>query len=111
VLVITAGALDELPVVLAPVTAALDVAAADVVVADVLATAEVDADELVDAAELVVAAGAVVGVEVAPPQATRNAVPATDNGANRKKSRRVNRAPMMPPYTRAGFSETAVVHQ
>jgi hypothetical protein len=79
------------------VAAARDVAAADVVVADVLAAAEVDAVELVDAAELVVAAGAVVGVEVAPPHAMRKAVPATDNGANRKKSRRVNRALMTPP--------------
>ena len=84
VLVITAGALDEPPVVLALEVAALDVAAEDVLAAVVLAADEVAAAEVVDAAELVVAAGAVVGVEVAPPQAARSAMPATERGAIRK---------------------------
>jgi hypothetical protein len=60
----------------------------------VLAAAEVDAADVVDAAELVVTAGAVVGVEVAPPQAARRAMPATESGASRRNWRRLIRAVM-----------------
>jgi hypothetical protein len=90
-LVITAGALDEPPVVLALVAAALDVAAV-VLAAEVVLAAAGAADDVVAAAELVVAAGAVVGVEVAPPQAARKAMPATERGANRRNWRRLIRA-------------------
>jgi hypothetical protein len=78
VLVMMAGALGE-AAGLAVVTALAVVAVA----ADV-AAAVVDADDVVDAVEVIAVAGAVVGVEAAPPQAARKAIPATERGAIRK---------------------------
>ncbi|MGN6362095.1 MAG: hypothetical protein ACTHNK_17060 [Thermomicrobiales bacterium] len=94
VLVMTAGALGEAAGLAVGAALAVVVVVADVAAAVVLA-AVVDADDVAAAELVVAAAGAVVGVEVAPPQAARKAMPATERGAIRKNWRRLSRVVMV----------------